>query len=210
MGKENQTRSLALDRSSSWLSFPTFLDDSFNLSHSNLSVASLWSSMDPLAADPASGNAQQSLSHRASLRASVQSPLGSRDDHARFDNMTGRVHPRYMTPTAASRAQVSTPEPRVTTPPATSSTGKRKAWMVSAAKRVGIVPGTPRSKKEGRIYKRLSPRKAADGKAVEFSQYQVMFASPLNLLLCHLSHASLSTRTMLSTLPQAYRQRKKR
>ena len=134
--------------------------------------------MDPLSDGQAKAKSQQPLDHGRNLRGSFQSPLESRDGHARFDNMAGRLNPRYMTPTAASRAQVSTPEPPASTPPATSSTGKRKAWMISAAKRVGIVPGTPRSKKEGRAYKRLSPRKVVDDKEAVKSPYQVFLVIP--------------------------------
>lgn len=134
--------------------------------------------MDALNDGQANAKSHQHLDHDGNLRGSFQSPLESRDSHARFDNMAGRLNPRYMTPTAASRAQVSTPEPQASTPLATSSTGKRKAWMVSAAKRVGIVPGPPRSKKEGRVYKRLSPRKVKEDKAPVKSPYQVFLVIP--------------------------------
>jgi hypothetical protein len=105
--------------------------------------------MDTLTENSANRNNSQSLTYRDSLRGPFQSPLTSEGGQSRFENMAGRVNPRYMTPTAASRAQVSTPEPRISTPPPSTSTGKRKAWMVSAAKRVGIVPGIPRSRKGG-------------------------------------------------------------
>ena len=134
--------------------------------------------MDTLTDDPAISNNRQHSKRPASLRGSFQSPLGLRDRHTQFENITGRVIPGYMTPTAASRAQVSTPEPRTSTPPITSSTGKRKAWMVSAAKRVGMFPATPRSKKERRVYKRLSPRKATDVKPADRSAYQVLVLFP--------------------------------
>jgi hypothetical protein len=130
--------------------------------------------MDTLTENSANRNNTQSLTYRDSLRGPFQSPLTSEGGQSRIENMAGRVNPRYMTPTAASRAQVSTPEPRISTPPPSTSTGKRKAWMVSAAKRVGIVPGIPRSKKEGRVYKRISPRKGAAAETQEKSPYQVL------------------------------------
>lgn len=110
-----------------------------------------------------------------SLRGSFQSPLGFRDERPSVENMAARIHPRYMTPTAASRAQVSTPEPRAATPPVRSGTGKRKAWMVSAAKRVGIVPGTPHSKKEGRVYKLMSKSPAKDKTGDELLYQVILF-----------------------------------
>lgn len=130
--------------------------------------------MDTVTDNPTNLNDQQHNERGASSRGSFQSPLGFRSDHADLDNMAGRVNPRYMTPTAASRAQINTPEPRASTPPVALSTGKRKAWMVSAAKRVGIVPGTPRSKKEGRVYKRISPRKTVAGPREKVA-YQVLY-----------------------------------
>lgn len=129
--------------------------------------------MDTLADTAAETNNQEQTKQRSSQRGSFQSPLGLRDEHTQVENLTGIIHPRYMTPTAASRAQLSTPEPRASTPPVTASTRKRKAWMVSAAKRVGIVPGTPRSKKEGRVYKHISPLKGATGKPEDKSAYEV-------------------------------------
>jgi hypothetical protein len=157
--REPQTRSLVLESSPSWLNFPSFLNQSFNLSHSNLSFLSHLSAMETLTDHAPNSTYQQHPKRQSSQRGSFQSPLGSRDQSSRIDGMVERVQPRYMTPTAASRAQISTPEPRNSTPPPTTSTGKRKAWMVSAARRVGIVPSTPRSKKEGRVYKMLSPQK---------------------------------------------------
>jgi hypothetical protein len=115
--------------------------------------------------NPASPNNEQPPKLRSSLRGDFQSPLGIQAEQTRLENMAGFVQPRYMTPTAASRAQVSTPDPRAATPPTTTSTSKRKAWMVSAAKRVGIIAGTARFKKEGKTYKRISPRKRRAVKA---------------------------------------------
>ena len=160
-----QTQSLALDRSSSWLSFPSFLDDSFNLSYPNLSCLSYSSGMDTSFDNSANPSHPQHSKRPADQRGSFQSPLAFREERDQRKNIAACVNPRYMTPTAASRAQVSTPEPRASTPLTVSSTGKRKAWMTSAARRVGIVPGTPRSKKEGRVYKLISPQKSAAGKA---------------------------------------------
>jgi hypothetical protein len=134
--------------------------------------------MDPLNDGQTKAKIQKPLDHRASLRGSFQSPLESRDSRARFESMAGRVNPRYMTPTAASRGQISTPEPRASTSLTASSTGKRKAWMVSAAKRVGFVSDTPRSKKEGGVYKRLSPRKIVDDTGGARSPYQVFIVLP--------------------------------
>lgn len=121
--------------------------------------------MDTSSDNSADPNHPQHSKRPADQRGSFQSPLAFREERDQRKNIAARVNPRYMTPTAASRAQGSTPEPRASTPPTVSSTGKRKAWMTSAAKRVGIVPGTPRSKKEGRVYKRISPQKSAEGKA---------------------------------------------
>lgn len=121
--------------------------------------------MDTSSDNSADPNHPQHSKRPADQRGSFQSPLAFREERDQRKNIAARVNPRYMTPTAASRAQVSTPEPHASTPPTVSSTGKRKAWMTSAAKRVGIVPGIPRSKKEGRVYKLLSPQKSAAGKA---------------------------------------------
>jgi hypothetical protein len=152
------------------------VDDSFNLSYSNLSLLSHSSGMDTLADNTAGARKHQHTKRPTDLRGAFQSPLGSQDEHNQPENMAARVNPRYMTPTTASRAQVSTPEPRPSTPPITSSAGKGKAWMVSAAKRVGIVPGTPRSKKEGRVYKLLSPQKKFKSKTGERSTPQVLWS----------------------------------
>ncbi len=133
--------------------------------------------MDRLTDNPAKTNNQQHSKRHAGLRGSFQSPLGSREEHTQVQNMAGRLNPGYMTPTASSRAQVSTPEPRASTPPKISSTGKRKAWMVSAAKRVGAVSGTPRSKREGKFYKLMSPQKAAASKLGDTVAYQVLVFS---------------------------------
>jgi hypothetical protein len=121
----------------------------------------------------------QRLNHQPTgIRSSLQSPLTFRPEDTQFENIADRVNPRYMTPTASSRAQVSTPEPRASTPPVSSSAGKRKAWMVSAARRVGIVPSTPRSKKEGRIYKRISPRKKAANESGEEVCFLILREQP--------------------------------
>jgi hypothetical protein len=129
--------------------------------------------MDMLAETSASATKQQHTKRPTDLRSAFQ----SQDEHNQPENMAARVKPGYMTPTAASRAQISTPELRASTPPLSSSVGKRKAWMVSAAKRVGIVPGTPRSKKEGRVYKLLSPQKKVAGKTEERFTHQVLSMS---------------------------------
>jgi hypothetical protein len=150
--------------------------------------------MDTLTDSYVNPSNQEPNKNRTSPRGSFQSPLTFRDQHTQLGNMAGRVNPRYMTPTAASRAQVSTPEPRASTPAVTLSTGKRKAWMVSAAKRVGIVPGTPRSKKEGRVYKRISPRRTADGITGDQSEDQV---SIISSDACQRSHANSSVETAL-------------
>jgi hypothetical protein len=125
--------------------------------------------MDTLAENYASATKPQRTKRPTDLRSAFQ----SQDEQNQSENNATDLKPGYMTPTAASRAQVSTPEARASTPPLSASVGKRKAWMVSAAKRVGIVPGTPRSKKEGRVYKLLSPQKKVAAKPEETFTHHV-------------------------------------
>lgn len=77
--------------------------------------------------------------------------------------MKDHQHTSLATAQKAQRLAIESCEP---TPPAMSSVDRSKAWVFSAAKRVGIVPSTPKSKMGGKVYKRISPRKSAVGKTI--------------------------------------------
>lgn len=164
------------------------MNDSFNSLRFEPVFAPYLSGMD------APTNNQLRAKSSAGLCGPLPASTGAERDYPQLENLAGHVSPRYMTPTAASRAQVSMPESHASTPQTTLSTGKRKAWMVSAAKRVGIVPSTPRSRKEGRVYKRISPLKAAVNRAGDKSAYQVriVFCG-----VCWLSHTNSSIQATL-------------
>ena len=143
-----------LGRSTSWISFPSFLDDSFNLSHTSIASYQL-SEMGTLSDITNSVSNRQSQTHATSSkkRRSLQ-PLDDTESNKPLigPTMSDRSKPRYMTPTFASKAQKSTPQSqsRPTTPAsAGSNSSKGRGWMANAGRRLGI--STPGSKNEGKL-----------------------------------------------------------
>jgi hypothetical protein len=145
--------------STSWSSFPSFLDDCFDLSGSSTSTFPESHTMGTLS--DISGNARRKQARTPSCdalsSASRQSP-----DH--FDNemsapplmISDLMQPRYMTPTMASRAQSSLARHQarpVTPTPSEPATGGRKGWMAKAGRRFG---NPPMSRKEGRAAKKAA------------------------------------------------------
>ena len=108
---------------------------------------------------------RQIVTNHDSERNTSQPPSTVVDENSPFSsNMSDWVRPRYMTPTVASRSQ-STKADRPATPQSksststsalTSSSGKRKAWMAHATRRLGI--NKPVSRTQGQQQQKLSQK----------------------------------------------------
>ncbi len=147
----DQHSSNELGRSTSWISFPSFLDDSFNLSHTSIASYQL-PNMGTLADITNSVSNRQPQTHATSSikRRSLQPLDDNESNKPLIDSTTSEgSKPRYMTPTFASKAQksLSQSQPRPATPAsAGSNSSKGRGWIINAGRRLGIT--TPRPKKE--------------------------------------------------------------
>lgn len=155
-----QNTSQPLERSNSWISFPSFLDDSFNLSHTSLSLDCRPLGVSALSdiTQDVNNRQSQTLNH-SSIKRSDLRPL--EEPHIRNSEpnttMSAWPRPRYMTPTLASQAQNNTPQlqPRPTTPSSVASITGKNNWMANAGRRLGIT--TPRSRRDGRVSENAPP-----------------------------------------------------